>query len=301
MGTWLDRPRWCAQKQCIPYQTMPELPEIETIKNNLAPKVMGKIITKVTFPPDPKIRILRRFPSQQEFIGELKGTKVQDLRRRAKYLIFELIPTKTLVIHLGMSGQLLLKKSGTPYEPYIRAVFHFNKGTELRFIDPRKFGEIFLKLPSIQSHPLTLDRLGPEPLEKSFSITCLTRILQKSRRAIKTLLLDQKSIAGIGNIYSDEILFQAKIHPTRLANTLDGDDVKLLHRSIRKILKDAIDNRGTTAADKRYRDGLGKVGKFQEKLKVYQRTGNPCYQCGTNIKRMRIGGRSASFCPHCQN
>jgi formamidopyrimidine-DNA glycosylase len=279
---------------------MPELPEIETIKNDLAPKIIGKIITKVTFPPDPKIRILRRFPSQRQFIQELEGSKIHFLTRRAKYLIFELVPAKTLVIHLGMSGQLLLKKSGTPYEPYIRAVFHFNKGTELRFIDPRKFGEIFLKLPSLQSHPLTLDRLGPEPLEKDFSITCLTRILQKSRRAIKTLLLDQKSIAGIGNIYSDEILFNAKIHPTRLANTLEGDDIKLLHRSIRKILKDAIDNRGTTAADKRYRDGLGKVGKFQKKLKVYQRRGNPCFSCGTMIKSMRVGGRSASFCPHCQ-
>jgi formamidopyrimidine-DNA glycosylase len=279
---------------------MPELPEIETIKNDLAPKVMGTIITKVTFPPDPKIRILRRFPSQRQFIQELEGSKIHFLTRRAKYLIFELVPTKTLVIHLGMSGQLLLKKSGTPYEPYVRVVFHFNKGTELRFIDPRKFGEIFLKLPSLQSHPLTLDRLGPEPLEKDFSITCLTRILQKSRRAIKTLLLDQKSIAGIGNIYSDEILFNAKIHPTRLANTLDEDGIKLLHRSIRKILKDAIDNRGTTAADKRYRDGLGKVGKFQKKLKVYQRRGTPCFSCGTIIKSMRVGGRSASFCPHCQ-
>lgn len=279
---------------------MPELPEIETIKNDLAPKVMGRIITKVTFPPDPKIRILRRFPSQKQFIKELKGSKIHLLTRRAKYLIFELVPTKTLIIHLGMSGQLVLKKSGTPYEPYIRAVFHFNKGTELRFIDPRKFGEIFLKLPSLPSHPLTFDRLGPEPLEKDFSIKCLTRILQKSRRVIKTLLLDQKSIAGIGNIYSDEILFQAKIHPTRLANTLDEDDIKLFYRSIRKVLKDAIDNRGTTAADKRYRDGLGKVGKFQKKLKVYQRTGNPCYSCGTMIKSMRVGGRSASFCPHCQ-
>jgi formamidopyrimidine-DNA glycosylase len=279
---------------------MPELPEIETIKNDLAPKIIGKIITKVTFPPDSKIRILRRFHSAQDFIKELQGTKIQFLRRRAKYLIFDLLPPKSLVMHLGMSGQLRLEKSKTPYEPYIRAIFHFNNGTELRFIDPRKFGEIFLELPSLKSHHLTLDRLGTEPLEKNFSITYLSRILQRSRRAIKTLLLDQKSIAGIGNIYSDEILFQAKIHPTRLANTLDGDDIKLLHRSIKKILKDAIDNRGTTAADKRYRDGWGKAGKFQEKLKVYQRRGNPCFSCGTMIKSMRIGGRSASFCPHCQ-
>ncbi|HPD61626.1 MAG TPA: DNA-formamidopyrimidine glycosylase family protein, partial [Thermodesulfobacteriota bacterium] len=187
---------------------MPELPEIETIKNDLAPNVIGKIITKVTFPSDTKIRILRRVHSAQDFINELKGTKIQSLRRRAKYLIFDLIPSKSLVMHLGMSGQVRLEKSGIPYEPYTRAIFHFNNNTELRFIDPRKFGEIFLKLPSSQPHPLTLERLGPEPLEKDFSLTYLSHILQKSRRAIKTLLLDQKKIAGIGNIYSDEILFR---------------------------------------------------------------------------------------------
>jgi len=279
---------------------MPELPEIETIKNDLAPNVIGKIITKVTFPSDTKIRILRRVHSAQDFINELKGTKIQSLRRRAKYLIFDLIPSKSLVMHLGMSGQVRLEKSGIPYEPYTRAIFHFNNNTELRFIDPRKFGEIFLKLPSSQPHPLTLERLGPEPLEKDFSLTYLSHILQKSRRAIKTLLLDQKKIAGIGNIYSDEILFRANIHPARLAYSLNGNEIKLLYRSIRQILKDAIDNRGTTAADKRYRDGWGKAGKFQKKLKVYQRRGNPCFSCGTMIKSMRLGGRSASFCPHCQ-
>jgi formamidopyrimidine-DNA glycosylase len=279
---------------------MPELPEVETIKNDLAPRVIGKIITAVTIPSDATLRIVRRFHSAHDFIEELKGTKIQSVTRRAKYLIFNLIPEKNLIMHLGMSGQVLLEKSGSPYQPYTRAVFHLNEGTELRFIDPRKFGEVFLKPSSNQSHPLTVDCLGPEPLGKNFSVTCLTRILQNSRRAIKTLLLDQKKIAGIGNIYSDEILFQTKIHPTRLANTLGSVEIKLLHRSIRKILQDAIDNRGTTAVDKRYLDGLGNTGRFQKKLKVYQRQGNPCFACGTMIKSMRIGGRSASFCPQCQ-
>ena len=279
---------------------MPELPEIETIKNDLAPQVIGKIITGVTFPPDPRIRVLRRFPSQQEFIKELKGTKIQFLKRRAKYLIFDLTSSKTLIMHLGMSGQLLVKKARDPYEPFIRVIFHLNKGKELRFIDPRKFGEVFLKLPSLPNHFPVFDQLGPEPLEKNFNITALSHILQKSKRTIKTLLMDQKSIAGIGNIYSDEILFRAKILPTRLAFSLEGNEIKLLFRAIRKILNDAIHNRGTSAADKRYRDGWGKVGKFQEKLKVYQRKGDPCYQCGTNIVTIRIGGRSASFCQQCQ-
>jgi len=279
---------------------MPELPEIETIKNDLAPKIIGKIITDVTFPPDPGIRILRRCPSQQEFIRELQGTKVQNLRRRAKYLIFELVPDKILVMHLGMSGQLLFKKSGDPCEPFIRAIFHFKKGAELRFIDPRKFGEVFLKLPRPHGPHAVLDHLGPEPLEKDFTITTLTNALKKSRRAIKTLLMDQKRIAGIGNIYSDEILFRSKILPARPALTLEKNEIVLLYRSIKTILKEAINKRGTTAADKRYRDGMGKAGKFQRNLKVYQRCGNPCCQCTTMIKGIRIGGRSACFCPHCQ-
>lgn len=279
---------------------MPELPEIETIKNDLSPYVVGKKITNVTFLPDPKIRILRRFPSQDKFIKEVRGTRIHNLRRRAKYLIFDLQPSRTLVVHLGMSGQLLLRKADSPPEPYLRAVFHLEKDTHLRFVDPRKFGELFIKLPSSQDGLFNLERLGPEPLEKGFSLAYLTRIIKKSKRNTKAFLMDQKCIAGLGNIYSDESLFRARIHPTRLTHTLEDDEIRRLHRSIRNTLREAIYSRGTTASDKRYRDGLGRMGTFQDMLQVYQRRGNPCYQCGTIIESARIGGRTASFCPRCQ-
>jgi len=279
---------------------MPELPEVETIKNDLIPHVVGKTITNVTFPPDPKIRILRRFPSQNKFITELQGTKIKSLQRRAKYLIFDIQPSRTLIMHLGMSGQLLIRKAGVPPEPYLQAIFHLENATEIRFVDPRKFGELFLKLPSSKDFPLNLSRLGPEPLGESFSLMYFTTVIQKSRRKIKTLLMDQKAVAGIGNIYSDEILFRAKIHPERIAFGLKEREIELLHRTIRKTLREAIFNRGTTASDGRYLNGTGRRGKFQTKLKVYQRQGEPCYRCGAIIRRVRIGGRSASFCPQCQ-
>ena len=279
---------------------MPELPEIETIKNDLTPHLTGKIITNVTFLPDPKIRILRRFPSQGAFIAALRGARIQTLSRRAKYLLFHLQPPMTLIIHLGMSGQLLLRKRLSPAEPFLRAVFHCNHDTELRFIDPRKFGELLLQRPSLKDCPLDLDRLGPEPLGRGFTVAYLTHILRQSKRPIKTLLLDQRMIAGIGNIYSDEILFRAGIHPTRRTSSLKGASIRSLHQAIRKILRAAIDSRGTTASDKRYQDGLGRMGKFQAKLKVYQRKGSPCSVCDAPIETARVGGRTASFCPQCQ-
>jgi len=279
---------------------MPELPEIETIKNDLVPHLTGKIITNVTFLSDPKIRILRRFPTQDAFIAAVRGARIQALSRRAKYLLFHLDPPMTLIMHLGMSGQLLLRKHLAPPERFLRAVFHCSHDTELRFVDPRKFGELLLQRPSSHGCPLDLDRLGPEPLGKGFTVAYLAHILRQSRRPIKSLLLDQRMIAGIGNIYSDEALFRAKIHPTRHPCSLEADAIRLLHQAIRKTLRSAIDNRGTTASDKRYQDGLGHQGKFQKKLQVYQRKGQPCRVCSTPIETARVGGRTASFCPRCQ-
>ncbi|MCX8012264.1 MAG: bifunctional DNA-formamidopyrimidine glycosylase/DNA-(apurinic or apyrimidinic site) lyase [Desulfobacterota bacterium] len=281
---------------------MPELPEIETIKNDLAPQVVGEIIIGVTFSSDPKLRILRRYPSTQRFIREIKKSKIIALRRRAKWLIFELSLQKTLIIHLGMSGQLVINHSNDNYQPFIQAIFHLSNEKELRFIDPRKFGEIFLKCPPHRSsNTLNIDHLGPEPLGPEFTLNYLKQILRESKQKIKTLLMDQKKIAGIGNIYSDEILFQTKIHPARIASSLNSKEINQLHQSIRKILSAAIKNRGTTAADQRFRDGWGNTGKFQEKLKVYQRKGQSCYYCKTAIATLRIGGRNASFCPVCQS
>ena len=200
----------------------------------------------------------------------------------------------------GVWVVISLRKRKNPPEPFLRAVFHCNHDMELRFVDPRKFGELFLQRPMLQDCPLDLNRLGPEPLEQEFSVTYLMQILRQSKRPIKTLLLDQRMIAGIGNIYSDEILFRARIHPARLSFTLRAEAIRFLHRAIRKTLRAGIHSRGTTASDRRYRDGQGRMGQFQQHLKVYQRKGKPCHVCRTPIETARLGGRTASFCPQCQ-
>jgi formamidopyrimidine-DNA glycosylase len=278
---------------------MPELPEIETIKNDLSSRLCGITIAEVTFSADPKLRILRRFPSQAKFVHSLRGTVIRGLRRRAKYLIFDLPHDRMLVVHLGMSGRLLLTRAGSPPDRYLQATLHLTNGYELRFIDPRKFGELFLLGASLES-PLDLEGLGPEPLGEEFTVSYLAGRVGSSNRAIKVLLMDQKAIAGIGNIYSDEILFRARVHPAKPAATLDRREIGRLYREIRAVLGEAISRRGTTASDQRYRDGLGKAGNFQTILKVYQRAGRPCPRCGAVIVAKRLGGRTASFCPHCQ-
>lgn len=278
---------------------MPELPEVETIKRNLAPRLRGATVTEVTFAADPKLRLLRRFHSQRKFIQAVTGSAIRGLRRRAKYLIFDLQPERMLVMHLGMSGQLLLTRAGSPPQRYLQVTFHLNNERELRFIDPRKFGELFLLHPSSES-PLDLRGLGPEPLGKDFTVHYLAGLLGHTHRAVKVLLMDQKAIAGIGNIYSDEILFRAGINPVKPAAALDLQEIRRLHHEITAVLAEAISHRGTTASDRRYRDGLGRVGRFQMSLRVYQRAGNPCSLCGAVIVAKRLGGRTASFCPRCQ-
>ncbi len=279
---------------------MPELPEVETIKNDLAPQIVGKTIEAVTFPPDPRCRILRRCISQQEFIREIVRTKILNVRRRAKYLICDLDSERTLVMHLGMSGQILLCPSRSPLERYVRAIFHLSGNKEIRFADPRKFGEIFLQSTSVPDLPLDLDRLGPEPLDRTFTAKALMQTLRSSRRAVKAVLMDQRAIAGLGNIYSDESLFLAGVHPARKGYSLTEDETRSIHRAIRTVLRSAIKHRGTTAKDKRYRDGKGQSGNFQNRLNVYQRRSLPCPRCGAVIEIMPIGGRTASFCPRCQ-
>lgn len=278
---------------------MPELPEVETIKRMLAPSLPGAAIIDITFASDPKLRLLRRFSSQKEFIQAVSGSIIQGVRRRAKYLLFDLRPERTLALHLGMSGQLLCIPSGCPPQPHLQVTFHLNSGRELRFIDPRKFGELFLLQPSAKS-PLDLRNLGPEPLDANFNVLYLTKLLTRTHRAIKVVLMDQRAIAGIGNIYSDEILFRACINPARPAATLKQEEIRRLYREIRTVLREAVSRRGTTARDQRYRDALGNAGNFQTILKVYQRAGSRCLLCGETILAMRLGGRTASFCPSCQ-
>ncbi len=276
---------------------MPELPEVETIRTDLLPLVKGRAIRGARLLPDPRgSRVLRRVPSRRRFRDRIRGRKILDIRRRGKYLLFRLDRDETLVIHLGMSGRLSVTAEKDRLPPHSRILFEISGGKKLVFADPRKFGEAFL-LPGGQAEP---PRLGPEPLGRNFTDEKLAAILKNRRAPIKAVLLDQKAVAGLGNIYTDEALFRARVHPLRIAAGLSGEEISRLRRRIREVLKEAIGARGTTAADGGYVDGKGREGVFQKKLRVYQRRGLPCPGCGSPVGAIRLAGRSAHFCPSCQ-
>ncbi len=243
---------------------MPELPEVETIHRQLAGKLVGK---------------------------KLDGQPVTGVRRRAKILIIDFEDGSSLLFHLKLTGQLIF--NGTP-SAHTRKVFYFNDGTRLVFNDARKLG--WWK--KVKSTASIEEKLGPEALEIDFR-TFEDNLKKHPRARIKPLLMDQKFIAGIGNIYSDEILFAAKINPLRKVETLSSDEeIRQIHQNIKKILKEAIRYRGTTAKD--YLDVYGRQGGYTSHLKVYGKDGEKCNRCGTIIKRIKIGSRSAHFCPGCQ-
>jgi formamidopyrimidine-DNA glycosylase len=242
---------------------MPELPEVETIREQLSRKIVGK---------------------------KLDGKKITGLRRRGKILMIDFTDGSSLVIHLKLTGQLIF--NGKP-SPHTRKVFYFSEGSQLIFNDTRKFG--WWK--KVRNTRQIESQLGPEALE--IDLPTFKNNLKKHPQAkIKPLLMDQKFIAGLGNIYSDEILFTAKIHPLRQVKTLGDKEIKQIYQNIKKILLRAIQYRGTT--EQYYRDACGQKGNYQQQLKVYQREGEKCSCCGTIIKRIKLAGRSAHFCPRCQ-
>ena len=280
---------------------MPELPEVETIRRDLHPFLKGRLIREVIICPDPKgARLLRRYPSPKKFIRALTGRRIMDLKRRGKYLLFPLDSGEDLIVHLGMSGQLLLLPPRSPRSPHTRLVLKVRGAGQLCLVDPRKFGEVYLCSRKSKTTLVNPECLGVEPLGKDFTPARLARALAGRKVAVKTALLNQKIIAGLGNIYSDEALFRARINPLRKSYTLKKEEINRLHREIRRVLREAIKYRGTTAADRQYVDGKGRPGKYQDRLEVYQREGKKCPRCGEVIQTRKIGGRTAHFCPACQ-
>jgi formamidopyrimidine-DNA glycosylase len=218
---------------------LPELPEVETIRRDFETLLTGKKIIKVEIVPDPKgFRALRRFPSEQAFIREVEGRTITQIDRRGKYLLLKLDTGDTLIVHLGMTGQLLYREGTIEREDFTRIAFIFN-GYELRFTDARKFGELYLYSPG-RYEDLDVSKLGPEPLSDAFTPDYLTQVLAKKKKAIKPVLMDQDVIAGIGNIYSDEILFEARIHPKRPASSLQSEEIRRLHQATQVVLERAI-------------------------------------------------------------
>jgi formamidopyrimidine-DNA glycosylase len=267
---------------------MPELPEVETIKNELAPWVVGQSFTKVTILDAKLVCGCSAGEARRGLIGQ----NVESLERRGKYLIFHLSNGKSLVIHLRMTGVLLLNPEGV--DRYARAVFHLSNGHRLVFSDRRRLGLMWLT----DDANAVVCKLGPEPLDKGFTPAVLKDRLSRHHIAIKAALLDQCIIAGIGNMYADEALFAARIHPLRKADELSRKEVKTLHRCIRKVLQAAIGSKGASVDT--YVRPEGEPGTAHSNFKVAHKGGEPCPVCGGTIERCVVQNRGTYFCPTCQ-
>jgi formamidopyrimidine-DNA glycosylase len=271
---------------------MPELPEVETIRRDLLPLLRGRAFTHAWVSPD-ALRLVQALPLA-DFTRLLPGKRIEDISRRGKFLVFHLSGGLYLVVHLRMTGALLHRASGAPPDRYVRAVLSLDDGSELRFSDLRKFGALWL----VPDPSMVLGRLGPEPLEGGLTPSLLRELTARRRAPIKSVLLDQRALAGLGNIYADEALFDAGLHPQRPASSLSDPEVERLHEAIRRVLTAALEDRGASFRD--YVDASGQEGRHQFRVKVFRRTGQPCYVCGHEIARVKVAGRSSHFCPKCQ-
>ena len=274
---------------------MPELPEVETIKQNLRELVTGSLITEVEV-LDPG---LVEQPSTEEFERELEGDRISGTRRRAKHLIVELDSGNLLVFQLKIGGQLLLVPPVEEPTSALMLVLHLDGDRRLFLRDETRFTRA--RLLNADELEVRLSTLGPEPLEEEFKssgVEYLQETISPRRAQIKPLLLDQKVVSGIGNIYVDEILYRARLHPRRKANTLSGEEWKGLHAAIIENLAAGVEHRGTTV--RLYKDVLNRPGEHQNYLRVFEKQGRPCPDCEGKVVREKVGGRPTHFCPSCQ-
>jgi len=274
---------------------MPELPEVETVARELrAAGLAGRVITRARAFWKPMIAPL----TSAAFAARLKGRRVQAIRRRAKYIVLTLAGGDTLLIHLRMTGQLTLERPRRARDLHQHIVLRLDDGRELRYRDTRKFGRWRLT----PTPEVILGRLGPEPLSKHFDQKIFSGQLRARRRQLKPLLLDQTFLAGLGNIYADEALWTARLHPGRIAATLSPTEARRLHVAIRQVLRHGIRNRGTSlgSGQSNFQRPGGTRGRNQAGLNVFRRTGLPCLRCGQPIRRMIISQRSTHICPACQ-
>jgi formamidopyrimidine-DNA glycosylase len=273
---------------------MPELPEVETIKNTLNLLVKDKTINRVSVH---LARIIQRPDDIEEFAFMLAGHTILGVERRGKFLRI-LMDGIVLVSHLRMEGRYGLFSSQDPVEKHTHVIFHFNDGTELRYKDVRQFGTMHLFATGEEFKNLPLCKLGIEPLDESFTQELFKQILSGKKTKIKSVLLNQVYVVGIGNIYVDESLFKAGIHPEQSAYSIGDKQLEKLHRSIVNTLSESIEAGGSSI--KSYVNGQGEMGMFQQQLQVYGRENKPCVNCGSLIEKMVVGGRGTHFCPRCQ-
>jgi formamidopyrimidine-DNA glycosylase len=270
---------------------MPELPEVETVVRGLRPSLVGRRIESMWYDWEKSIHS----PTPAEFAGRVAGQTVLGITRRAKYIVIQL-EHDVLMVHLKMTGRLYVaqRDESTEADRWVHVKFGLDANQELRFSDSRKFGRVYLA-----NHPdVITGALGPEPLEDAFTPQVFAERLQHRHKIIKALLLDQTFVAGVGNIYADEALFRAKIHPMRLSASLSAEEIAVLYTTVRQVLQDGVDYEG--ASIQWYRKPDGSAGTSQEHFFAYGRDGKPCLMCGTTMEKIWVAQRGTHFCPSCQ-
>lgn len=271
---------------------MPELPEVETVRRGLEKLILGKKISNIDI----------RYPKMiktdlQEFQKEMPGQVIQTMGRRGKYLLFYL-SDKVLISHLRMEGKYFYYPDQVPERKHAHVLIHFEDGGTLVYEDVRKFGTMELLAPKLLEAYFVTKKLGPEPTEQDFDLARLKLALKKSKKPIKSHLLDQTLVAGLGNIYVDEVLWRAKIHPFRSSNSLSSQEARKVHDETIKVLGQAVEKGGSTI--RTYTNAFGEDGTMQEFHQVYDKAGQACSRCGAIIEKIQLGGRGTHFCPKCQ-
>ena len=272
---------------------MPEMPEVETVRRTLLPLIKGKTIKEVTV-WYPKIIT----GDAKEFARQLTGKKIENIDRYAKYLLIRLSDNLTIVSHLRMEGKYRLVKINTKKDKHDHVQIVFKDNSALRYNDVRKFGRMQLIKTGTEKEKTGISKLGAEPNSAAFTVSYLQNGLARKKKNIKNTLLDQSIVAGLGNIYVDEVLWETKIHPLSQANTIPAEKIAQLHDNINSLIELAIAERGTTIHT--YLDANGKTGGFQKMLQVYGHKGEPCVRCGTPLEKIKVNGRGTTFCPKCQ-
>ncbi len=279
-----------------------ELPEVEVMRRDLEKDVVGRRIRSTEVKGSRNaMRVIRRHGKRKDFTSRLDGRKVTKVERRGKYILVHLDSRDVMVTHFGMSGQFQRGNGRMALEPHTHVVITFQQGGDLRFVDPRTFGEMFVTDADDLGKVKELQHIAIDPLDQVFTWPTFQYLLAQRASKMKQLLMDQKFISGLGNIYSDEVLFAAGLRYDRMSDTLSSQEVRRLYRAIQETLQDAIKMRGTTLDDEAYVDLFGKPGEFQSELKVYGREGLPCRRCRTPIQTVKISQRTSYFCPQCQS
>jgi formamidopyrimidine-DNA glycosylase len=279
-----------------------ELPEVEVLRRDLEKDVVGRRIAAVEVKRSKNSRrVIRRHKAPKEIRDRLVGKKITRVDRRGKYILFHLDDGDFLVAHMGMSGRFLRGNKRMAPITHTHVVITFQQGGDLRFIDPRTFGELFVAHRDELGKVAELAHIALDPLETTFTWQQFSHMLAERKSKLKPLLMDQKFVSGLGNIYSDEVLFAAGLRHDRMSDELSSQEVRRLYRGMQEVVQEAIRFRGTTLDDEAYVDLYGKPGEYQSELKVYGRQGEPCRRCRTPIDTVKISNRKSYFCPQCQS